>query len=491
MEADSVQVGEFWKKSPSFLETLKIAINLNADKMVSRVAELHDDFSNTIFSVTQNQLQLRFGHKRSHSHEENFLEPQRKKILPGRGVGNVLPDGTKFEKATPLDLVPSDDDEHLSQGDNDEDEDIPALKDTVVKNLKEWILPSGQNVGKIIEENVSANAEKVKNKKRLTIYEKAILRYGVSNIIDLSVMNEWFSAKDIKFMAKDYIDLLKVPQLPAEENTFISKVESMTLKGDANGAYKFCIETHVNSEENNYMYKISKIYSEFIYRSKNKVDILDYAGDTHTELDVIMKAFGYIIEGLNTGFGTHQKWGESFCPLSKSKDYNKGRKCDLRFLSISGVDLGEWEFASEVIPHKVVSDRCRSARVNQSILNGLLNLNLTDEQAKNIKVPFVQICGTSGQMLIVDLVEGFYVVFPGPKFELPTKLQHIKKLKSAVNIINFIMNIYEQTNEIAETQENTRNGFNDIFSDNTDIKPIHYKAKYIHKPWWSPKSKRS
>ncbi|CAG8779295.1 16689_t:CDS:2 [Dentiscutata erythropus] len=216
MEADSVQVGKFWKKSPSFLETLKIAINLNADKMVSRVAELHDDFSNTIFSVTQNQLQLRFGHKRSHSHEENFLEPQRKKILPGRGVGNVLPDGTKFEKATPLDLVPSDDDEHLSQGDNDEDEDIPALKDTVVKNLKEWILPSGQNVGKIIEENVSANAEKVKNKKRLTIYEKAILRYGVSNIIDLSVMNEWFSAKDIKFMAKDYIDLLKVPQLPAE-----------------------------------------------------------------------------------------------------------------------------------------------------------------------------------------------------------------------------------------------------------------------------------
>ncbi|CAG8513839.1 10694_t:CDS:2 [Dentiscutata heterogama] len=475
MEADSVQVGEFWKKSPSFLETLKIAINLNADKMVSRVAELHDDFSNTIFSVTQNQLQLRFGHKRSYSHEENFLEPQRKKILPGRGVGNVLPDGTKFEKATPLDLVQSDDDEHLSQGDNDEDEDIPALKDR-------------QNVGKIIEENVSANAEKVKNKKRLTIYEKAILRYGVSNIIDLSVMNEWFSAKDIKFMAKDYIDLLKVPQLPAEENTFISKVESMTLKGDANGAYKFCIETHVNSEENNYMYKISKIYSEL---SKNKVDILDYAGDTHTELDVIMKAFGYIIEGLNNGFGTHQKWGESFCPLSKSKDYNKGRKCDLRFLSISGVDLGEWEFASEVIPHKVVSDRCRSARVNQSILNGLLNLNLTDEQAKNIKVPFVQICGTSGQMLIVDLVEDFYVVFPGPKFELPTKLQHIKKLKSAVNIINFIMNIYEQTNEIAETQENTRNGFNDIFSDNAYIKPIHYKAKYIHKPWWSPKSKRS
>ncbi|GBC09081.1 hypothetical protein RclHR1_00860019 [Rhizophagus clarus] len=85
----------------------------------------------------------------------------------------------------------------------------------------------------------------------------------------------------------------------------------------------------------------------------------------------------------------HGLRGESFCPLSKSNDYNKGRKCDLRFLSISGVDIREWEFASEVTPHKAVGDRCRSARVNQSILNGLLNLNLTNEQAKNIKVPFV------------------------------------------------------------------------------------------------------
>ncbi|CAG8789406.1 21451_t:CDS:2, partial [Racocetra persica] len=96
--------------------------------------------------------------------------------------------------------------------------------------------------------------------------------------------------------------------------------------------------------------------------------------------------------------------------------------------------LGEWEFASEVIPNKVVGDRCRSSRVNQSILNGLLNLNLTDKQAKDIKVPFVQ-------------------------------------------------DMYEQTNEIAETQENTHNGFNYIFSDNSDIKPTHYKAKYIHKLW--------
>ncbi|CAG8595613.1 15455_t:CDS:10, partial [Gigaspora rosea] len=353
-EADLSQVAELWRNSPFFLETLKIAISLNADKMVSRVAELHDNFSDTIFSVTQDQLQSCFGHKRSHVYEENFQEPQRKKIstkTPERKVGkggNILPD----------------------EEDNDEDEGVPAPKDTIINNSKKWILPSGQN-------------------------------------------------------------------LPAEENTFTLEVEG----GDVNGAYKLCIENHVNSEENNYIYKISKIYAEL---SKNKVDILDYAGDTHTELDVIMKAFGYIIEGLNPGFGTYQKW-------------------------------------------LVVGDRCRSARVNQSILNGLLNLNLTDEQAKNIKVSFVQVCGTSGQMLIEDLIEGFYVVFPGPKFEFPTRLQHIKKLKSAINIINFIMDMYEQTNKIAETQENTRNGFNDIFSDDSDIKPTHYKAKYIHKPWWSPK----
>jgi len=51
--------------------------------------------------------------------------------------------------------------------------------------------------------------------------------------------------------------------------------------------------------------------------------------------------------------------------------------------------------------------------------------------------------------------------------------------------------MYEQTNKLAETQENTRNGFNDIFSDDSDIKLTHYKAKYIHKPWWSPKGKKS
>jgi hypothetical protein len=103
------------------------------------------------------------------------------------------------------------------------------------------------------------------------------------------------------------------------------------------------------------------------------------------------------------------------------------------------VDIGEWEFAVNATESKAISDRCRSARINQSILNSLLNRNLTDEQVKQINVPFLQIAGTSGQMLIEDLVEGFYVVFPGPTFEFPTKLEHIENLKSVVNIIKFVM----------------------------------------------------
>ena len=44
-------------------------------------------------------------------------------------------------------------------------------------------------------------------------------------------MSEWFSTKDIKFMAKNYYyaDLLKVPQLAIEENSFISKVEFILI----------------------------------------------------------------------------------------------------------------------------------------------------------------------------------------------------------------------------------------------------------------------
>ena len=120
-------------------------------------------------------------------------------------------------------------------------------------------------------------------------------------------------------------------------------------------------------------------------------------------------------------------------------NYKRGHKCDVRFLSPSGIDLEEWEFASNVIPYKAIGDRYRSVQINQSILNSLLNYNLSNDQVKKINVPFLQIAGMTGQMLIKDLIESFYVVFLDPKFELPTKLQHIEKLKSSVNIIKFVM----------------------------------------------------
>jgi hypothetical protein len=106
---------------------------------------------------------------------------------------------------------------------------------------------------------------------------------------------------------------------------------------------------------------------------------------------------------------------------------------------MSGVDVGEWEFSAKATTSKAIGDRCRSARINQSILNGLLEYKLSDEQVKNIRVPFLQFAGTSGQMLVEDLVEDFYLVFPGPKFELPTKLQNIGKLKTSINVINSVM----------------------------------------------------
>ncbi|CAB4390674.1 unnamed protein product [Rhizophagus irregularis] len=94
--------------------------------------------------------------------------------------------------------------------------------------------------------------------------------------------------------------------------------------------------------------------------------------------------------------------------------------------------------------------------------------------------PFLQVAGTSGQLLVEDLVEGFYVVFPGPTFEFPTRLQHIESLKSAVNIIKFVMDKYNQTNKIVENKVSTHNVFDDIFSKNNDLdmdKPAHCKSK--------------
>jgi len=47
------------------------------------------------------------------------------------------------------------------------------------------------------------------------------------------------------------------------------------------------------------------------------------------------------------------------------------------------MDLGEWEFAVRATADKTISDRCRSGRINQSILNGLLRLDWNDEINKS------------------------------------------------------------------------------------------------------------
>ncbi|GES84158.1 hypothetical protein GLOIN_2v1495217 [Rhizophagus clarus] len=400
--------------------------------------------------------------KKARFHKERSKE----KLSSGRG--NTLRDGTKLEKPNTLMLIPSDDDNSSQDDDdssqrNDSDDDVPPPEealDFVLKNQRNWILPSKKNVGDIVAKKISANARATKKKKRLSAVERAMLRYGSSQIIYLSAhMKGWFSLEDREFMMRNYESLLQVPNLTDEESSFITTVENM----------------------------LSKIYFDFIYRSEDG-SILDPA---HTEFDVILKACSYIVEGLRKGLLVQQRWGESFCTSSRSIDYKKGRKCDVRFLSPSGIDVGEWEFASNATPQKAISDRCRSARINQSILNSLLSRNLTDVQAKKINVAFLQIAGTSGQMLFEDLIEGFYVVFPGPKFELPTKLQHIEKLKSSVKIIKYVMDMYEQVSEIVETKESTSNAFDSIFdSDELDTsRPTHCKSEYIREPWWTPKNK--
>ncbi|CAG8596279.1 12414_t:CDS:2, partial [Funneliformis mosseae] len=107
--------------------------------------------------------------------------------------------------------------------------------------------------------------------------------------------------------------------------------------------------------------------------------------------------------------------------------------------------------------------------------------------AKNIRVPFLQFAGTSGQLLIEDLVEGFYIVFPGPKFELPTKLKSIGKLKTCVSVIKSVMDMYVKICKTIENIETSHNDFDDIFDDDA-VKPITLsKYNHICKPWWTPK----
>ncbi|CAG8700157.1 3310_t:CDS:10, partial [Cetraspora pellucida] len=364
---------------------------------------------------------LKIARKRFHINSEmDFASVERERKRLKRHAGNVLPDSSV----------------------------LPPPSSSMPTNIQTWSLPSGKFVKDIFAENISRHAEILKDKKKINAADKATLRYGMSRIIDLSAhMRGWFSASERQHMTKDYEEILKVPELAEDANEFIAKVERMVKEGNVNEAYKYCLNQHADASVNTCLYKITRVYSDFLFKVKDGNDLLDCAGEHHTEIDVIVKACAYIVDGLLNGNGIHCKWGESFCPLSKSTSHKKGRKCDVRFLSHAGIDLGEWEFAAEATPTKVVGDRCRSARINQSILNGLLSRNLADKQVDMIKVPFLQIAGIFGQLLVEDMVNGFYIVFPGATFELPTKLAHFGKLKATIKIFNHVMDIFKIDDE--------------------------------------------
>lgn len=90
----------------------------------------------------------------------------------------------------------------------------------------------------------------LKNKRRLSAVEKVILRYGASQIIDLSAhMKQWFLIEDREFIMKDYKALLQVSEMPDEECSFIKIVEDIVHKGKVDEAFKLCTEKHLSSEK--------------------------------------------------------------------------------------------------------------------------------------------------------------------------------------------------------------------------------------------------
>ncbi|CAG8602974.1 6424_t:CDS:2 [Funneliformis caledonium] len=402
-----------------------------------------------------------------------------------------------------LSLVPSDDDDedevenrkdegNLQEIDHEDEEDAPLPDEATLlfgQAENKWVLPSGKNVGEIFVEKIGNNSEAFKYKKRPTAIEKATLRYGASNIIDLSAhMKGWFTIEDKKFMTKKHEAILRVPDLPEDVNTFISTVEDMVRRREVKKAHGMCLKKIEESDEKSCMYKVGKIYSDFIFKSKNTDNILSCGGHNEsTEIDAILKACWYIIEALMEGSQIHSKWGESFCPPSRSDAYSKGRRCDVRFLTRSGKDLGEWEFAARATAAKVIGDRCRSARINQSILNNLLGFNWMDEQIDGVNVPFLQIAGTSGQMLLIDLTQQYYVVFPGGRFELPTNLQQIGRLKGSIQVLKYCMDMYGERDRAIESLQIYYHPFDEIFGVD-DVVPTHRKFQHIRKPWWTQKT---
>ncbi|CAJ0764024.1 8184_t:CDS:2, partial [Entrophospora sp. SA101] len=215
--------------------------------------------------------------------------------------------------------------------------------------------------------------------------------------------------------------MLKIPELSDESNKFISKVEEMIKAGNETQAYKYCLKEHMDSQSYSCLYKITKIYSDFLYETLDGNDML---GKDYTECDIIIKTFSYVIKALEKKQPINQKWGESFCPTSISSKHIKGRRCDVRFISPSGTDLGEWEFAVYSFPTK----------------------------ANKIRISFIQVAGTDGQMLLELLVHRFY------------------------------LNVYSEMSKLINELEVTYYKFNHIFDSYQLIVPTHCKINQLHEP---------
>src|SRR5437868_3553588 len=72
----------------------------------------------------------------------------------------LLLDGIRLEKATSLNLTPSDESED-DEDDEDDEEGIPPPEGTLTSALDSpriWMSPSGQNIGDIYVKKISENA---------------------------------------------------------------------------------------------------------------------------------------------------------------------------------------------------------------------------------------------------------------------------------------------------------------------------------------------
>ncbi|CAG8598907.1 11844_t:CDS:10 [Diversispora eburnea] len=131
-EVNSVQIDDLWRKCPSFLETLKKAIDLNADKMASRVAVLHDNFSDTIFNVTQDQLRSGFERKRSYFFDEKSHELQPKKTKTSNAVEETNDENyINYGKRSPTAMTNSESKDPISVSGNNDHSDQPTRESSI------------------------------------------------------------------------------------------------------------------------------------------------------------------------------------------------------------------------------------------------------------------------------------------------------------------------------------------------------------------------